>query len=74
MNDGGTIALNKKILSAETVRRVQTRLKAEGFDPGPVDGKFGPQTLRALRAYQKAKKLAPDGIVGPNTLRKLGLK
>lgn len=32
-----------------------------------VDGKFGPDTLRAVRMFQKLTGLAEDGAVGPDT-------
>lgn len=35
-------------LSAEEVRQVQTLLKTVGFDPGRIDGAFGPKTKIAL--------------------------
>jgi peptidoglycan hydrolase-like protein with peptidoglycan-binding domain len=40
-------------MSGESVRRVQTRLKELGFDPGPVDGVFGTGTKQAVWAYEK---------------------
>lgn len=46
---------------------VQKRLKALGFDPGPIDGKTGPRTLRAIKAFQLAEGLGVDGKVGPIT-------
>ena len=33
----------------------------------PVDGKFGPVTERAVKAYQRRHKLYVDGVVGPQT-------
>ena len=36
-------------------RRVQVCLKAEGFDPGPADGVFGPRTRAAVRGWQAAR-------------------
>jgi hypothetical protein len=51
----------------DLVRTVQARLAAAGFDPGPVDGKFGPRTLAAVQRFQTARGLIVDGIVGPQT-------
>jgi len=39
---------------ASHVRQAQERLKAAGFDPGPIDGIPGPQSEAALRQYQAA--------------------
>lgn len=41
--------------------------KNKNFDPGPVDGKMGPKTKEAIKAFQKANGLSPDGIVGDKT-------
>jgi N-acetylmuramoyl-L-alanine amidase len=46
----------------------QRELARLGYDPGPIDGYMGPRTREAIRAFQKARKLAPDGILGPVTL------
>jgi peptidoglycan hydrolase-like protein with peptidoglycan-binding domain len=55
----------------ETGKRVsdlQERLNAGGFKPPlKVDGIFGPKTLAAVRAFQKAHGLKVDGLVGPLT-------
>jgi peptidoglycan hydrolase-like protein with peptidoglycan-binding domain len=49
------------------VSHLQTILAARGFDPGPIDGIFGPRTEAAVNAYQEAYGLTVDGIVGPIT-------
>lgn len=50
-----------------TVLELQRRLKSLGFDPGPLDGKRGPRTTAAVRAFQGAFGLLIDGIAGPQT-------
>lgn len=41
------------LLSDRDVVRVQRRLKELGYDPGPADGKAGPRTRSAIRAFLK---------------------
>lgn len=50
---------------------MQQLLRAHGFPPGAIDGYFGPKTLAAVKAFQRAKGLAVDGYVGPITWRAL---
>jgi len=45
----------------------QRRLIALGFNPGPADGKNGPRTKAAVKAFQEKYGLVVDGIVGPQT-------
>ena len=49
------------------VRYLQTSLTKLGYNPGPIDGIFGPKTDAAVRSFQKSKGLVVDGIVGKNT-------
>ncbi len=37
-----------------------------------ADGRFGPGTEAAVRAFQRSVEIVPDGIVGPTTWSKLG--
>ncbi|MFO0594663.1 MAG: peptidoglycan-binding protein [Myxococcaceae bacterium] len=53
--------------SGGSVRELQQALADAGFDPGPVDGDFGPMTRAAVIAFQQANGLEVDGIVGPQT-------
>jgi N-acetyl-anhydromuramyl-L-alanine amidase AmpD len=66
--------LKKKLIlmRGADVLAVQKALKAAGFNPGALDGIFGKQTQAAVIAFQKAKKLTPDGIVGKQTCTALG--
>lgn len=54
------------------VRDIQDRLAALGF-AAPIDqrGSFDPATRDAVVAFQRAKGLDADGIVGPDTWRSL---
>jgi hypothetical protein len=56
------------------VSHLQTHLTEAGFDPGPVDGVFGPLTLSAVISFQKDRKLWVDGLVGPRTKAALGME
>ncbi len=50
------------------IRLIQKILQNEEFNPGKVDGKLGPKTTAAIKAFQKAHGLIPDGKVGYKTL------
>jgi len=45
------------------VRLLQEWLLAAGYDPGPVDGIFGPRTHAALVAFQRTHGLPADGVL-----------
>lgn len=53
-----------------SVLSIQKRLVAHGFAV-TVDGVRGPKTTAAIEAFQKAKGLEPDGIVGRFTMAAL---
>jgi hypothetical protein len=57
----------------ERVRALQRRLDSLGFKVGQVDGSFGMKTLNAVKAFQRSRGLVADGVVGPQTWKKLGL-
>src|SRR5918992_374244 len=57
--------------TAPKVRELQRALRKLGWQPGPVDGLFGPLTEAAVVRVQRAAGLAPDGILGPRTARAL---
>lgn len=49
------------------VEFLQRILYSIGYDPGPIDGIFGPLTRSAVVRFQLDNGLVPDGIVGPRT-------
>jgi peptidoglycan hydrolase-like protein with peptidoglycan-binding domain len=56
---------------SQRVRTIQKRLRALGYGPGPVDGRFGPRTERAVTRFQADHRLVADGVVGPRTAQRL---
>ena len=57
----------KRGSSGAAVVVLQLRLEELGFDPGGIDGNFGPGTERAVRAFQDINGLTVDGVVGDTT-------
>ncbi len=64
----------RKLLNKDEIQKIQERLKAEGVDPGPVDGTMSPQTQAALRQYQEKQGLPITGAADQATLEKLQLE
>ena len=52
---------------AFAVAVLQVALIQIGYDPGPVDGRYGSLSKEAVRAYQADAGLTVDGLVGPKT-------
>lgn len=59
--------------SGNITRLIQEKLISLGYSCGSsgIDGKFGSGTESAVKAFQKARNLSADGIVGQKTWRKL---
>ena len=55
----------------DAVRTLQLMLGHAGFDPGTPDGIYGRKTVRAVKAFQKSRRLVPDGIAGSKTFNAL---
>lgn len=60
-------------MEGDVVKSVQNALEAAGFDPGDIDGVYGPHTVSAVYAFQRMNRLVADGVVGPATAKKLGV-
>ena len=53
------------------VTGIQKLLTSKGYYSGPINGKFGPLTEKAVTRFQEANDLEADGIVGKETLAAL---
>ena len=62
-----TLPVLKKGSKGDSVRALQILLNGKGYNCGTVDGDFGTNTDKALRAFQTANGLVADGIAGAKT-------
>ena len=66
----GVVVNGKITRSGPQVKRLQQLLYGKTSGP-EIDGKFGPNTEKRLRTFQKNQGLKVDGIAGKNTIAKL---
>lgn len=60
-----------RALTLEERKDLQLRLAAAGFDPMGVDGRIGPRTIAAVKAWQKANGKLTDGYASLEVLNAL---
>lgn len=60
-----------RALTLKERKEMQERLTAKGFDTQGIDGRIGPLTIDAVRAYQVASGMTPDGYASLNLLNRL---
>lgn len=58
-------------VAADALKQIQAALQERGLYKGPVDGVMGPETKRAIAAYQQRHGLAPDAALNLQTLQSL---
>ena len=61
----------ERALSRSEASELQALLTARGFDTGGTDGVIGPNTIAAIRAYQAAQGMVPDGFATAGLLQRL---
>jgi Membrane-bound lytic murein transglycosylase B len=61
-------------LAIAQVRQIQQTLNQRGHNAGQADGRIGPATRAALRAFQIEQDLPADGYPDPQTLAALGIE
>ncbi len=64
-------AKSKKSKCNETVRKAQEQLAQLGYYTGKIDCKIGPQTIRAIKNFQRDHGLKQTGKLDKETLRAL---
>ncbi|MBO9476250.1 lytic murein transglycosylase [Shimia sp. R11_0] len=60
-----------RALTFKERKELQRRLTRAGFDTQGVDGKIGPITIEAVRAYQRSVGATPDGYASLTLLKSL---
>ncbi|HEX9258508.1 MAG TPA: peptidoglycan-binding protein [Acidimicrobiales bacterium] len=65
--DPATAPLLREGDEGDWVLYLQNLLEAEGADPGPLDGDFGPLTKGAVVRFQLRAGIDVDGVVGSQT-------
>lgn len=70
-NSGPQGKVTDTLQSKDKTTQIQLALQKAGFYKGKLDGEMGIQAKRAIRAFQKAKGLKVDGVVGQKTWKEL---
>jgi hypothetical protein len=60
-----------RALSFDERIELQERLTAAGFDTEKIDAKIGPLTINAVRRFQQAQGIVPDGYASLRLLERL---
>lgn len=61
-----------RAISAVQKREIQNRLRSRGFAVEKIDGIIGPNTIDAIRAFQRSAGLSADGYPSHDLLKALG--
>ena len=73
-NERSTVTSIGQVQSAnaeETIKHVQRMLAANGYRPGPPDGRLGTATVEAIRAFEQDQGLQPKGRVSAEVVSRL---
>ena len=60
-------------LSRDKIRQVQRALDNDGFKAGPTDGRWGRETVNALKQFQQSKQRQATGQLDQQTVADLGM-
>lgn len=70
---GGSSISSSAQQQDNAVAEVQKTLKSKGYEVGSVDGKWGPQSMAALKQYQRENDLQVTGSLNRETAESLGI-
>lgn len=56
------------------ITQIQRALQSAGYNPGPIDGNIGSETMSAVNAFQRARGLPVDNYLNIATVRALGIR
>lgn len=61
-------------ITPAVIQQIQSALASQGFNPGPIDGVIGQQTIAAMNAFQRSRGLPVDRYLNIETVRALGVR
>jgi hypothetical protein len=68
---GANVSASRAGAYNPVTQQAQSKLAAQGFDPGTLDGVAGPRTSAAVKAFQEKSGLPQSGALDDATLQKL---
>jgi peptidoglycan hydrolase-like protein with peptidoglycan-binding domain len=78
LDDDSVAYVDQKVAAYRTERlltiRIQGALDALGFEPGPIDGIYGPLTAEGVRRYQRSVGMPPTGTLTAQQVDALEMK
>ncbi len=63
-----TIYITQPYLRGDDIKAIQLWLRTLGFNPGPIDGIYGPLAEKAIKNFQLNSGLPVDGIISTDTV------
>jgi putrescine transport system substrate-binding protein len=67
----GTVNGQDLVVEPSEVRAAQDALTKQGYEPGPVDGVYGPATFSAVEIFQEDAGLKVSGLLTRNTVQNI---
>jgi len=61
-------------MNVATISQIQSALADSGYNPGPIDGVIGQQTMKAVNAFQQDNSLPVDNYLNMETINALGVE